>query len=103
MSPKVYVLIDITPRKTGWVVRSLRAQSGVLMADEIEDGSRVVVVLAAPDRQRLAQLTTQALSVVEPVTEGMQLLPTRNEQTAPASAESCHQVRVKSRAIRGKT
>ena len=82
MSPRVYVLLDVIAGKSGWVARTLRQQSGVLLADEIEDSHQVIMVLEAPGRQRMAKLTIQALSSVESTTDGFQLLPAKNRRIA---------------------
>jgi hypothetical protein len=78
MSPRVYVILDVTAGKAGWVAQTLRRQPGVLLADEIEELPHVVVVLEAPSRQKLAESTIKALSSVEPATEDVQLLPAKN-------------------------
>ena len=78
MRPRVYVILDVTAGKAGWVAQTLRRQPGVLLADEIEELPHVVLVLEAPSRQKLAESTIKALSSVESATDDVQLLPTSN-------------------------
>lgn len=78
MSAKAYVLLNVVHEKQQQVVRALRGKLGVLMVDVVEGPPDVVVVLGARGRQRLAKLTIEALASVEAMTEGLQLLPTRN-------------------------
>ena len=82
MSAKAYVLLNVVHEKQEQVVRALRGKPGVLMVDVVEGPPDVVVVLGARDCQRLAKLTVQALASVETMTEGLQLLPTRNRLSA---------------------
>ena len=91
MSPRVYILLDVTIGKSGWVVQALRKQRGVLLLDEIEDLSRVVMVLEASSRQKLAELTTQSISMVESATEDVQLLPARDVKMAPSPGKRWRQ------------
>ena len=78
MRPRVYVILDVTAGKAGWVAQTLRRQPCVLLADEIEERSHVVLVLEAPSRQKLAESTIKALSSVESATDDVQLLPANN-------------------------
>jgi hypothetical protein len=78
MRPRVYVILDVTAGKAGWVAQTLRRQPGVLLADEIEELPHVVLVLEAPSRQKLAESTVKALSSVESATDDVQLLPANN-------------------------
>ena len=81
MSAKAYVLLNVVHEKQQ-VVRALRGKPGVLMVDVVEGPPDVVVVLGARGRQRLAKLTIEALASVETMTEGLQLLPTRDRLNA---------------------
>ncbi|OGO21821.1 MAG: hypothetical protein A2Z28_08120 [Chloroflexi bacterium RBG_16_51_9] len=90
MSPRVYVLLDIIAGKSGRVTQTLRSKPGVILADEMEDQSRIIMVVEADDRQKLAELTIQALSSVDSVTDGLQLLPAKNEGSANPSLECVH-------------
>ena len=90
MSPRVYVLLDIIAGKSAQVTQTLRSKQGVILADELEDQSRVIMVVQAADRQKLAELTVQALDSVESMTDGLQLLPAKNEGSAYPSLECVH-------------
>lgn len=87
MSPKVYVLIDNIAGESGWVTQTLRTSLGVILADELEEQSRIIMVVQADDREKLAMLTIQAIHSVESVTDDIQLLPARNEVAAYSSLE----------------
>jgi len=82
MSAKAYVLLNVVHEKQQQVVRALRGKPGVLMVDVLEGPPDVIVVLGARDRQKLAELTVQALALVEAMTEELQLLPTRGRLNA---------------------
>jgi hypothetical protein len=89
MSPRVYVLLDIIAGKSGRVTQTLRSKPGVILADELEDQSRVIMVVQAADQQELAELTIQVLDSVESRTDGLQLLPVKNEGSAYPSLRMC--------------
>jgi len=91
MSPRVYVILDVTAGKAGWVAQTLRRQPGVLLADEIEELPHVVVVLEAPSRQKLAESTIKALSSVESATDDVQLLPEKNGRSGAVLTSSLPQ------------
>lgn len=78
MSARVYVLMDIVQGESDQVVRKLQGKPGVLMADPLEGGWDLILVVEAGSRERLAELTIQAIAPVEDVTEGMRVLPTRD-------------------------
>ena len=82
MSAKAYVLLNVVHEKQEQVVRALRGKPGVLMVDILEGPPDVIIVLEARDRQKLAELTVQALASVEAMTEELQLLPTRGRLNA---------------------
>lgn len=76
MSPRAYVLLDIVEGKGGEAAQALRGKRGVVMADPLDGCPEVIMmVVEAPDRTSLAELTVQALASVEPMTLGMRLLP----------------------------
>lgn len=78
MSPRVYVLLDIIAGKSDRVTQTLRNKPGVILADELEEQSRIIMVVQADDREKLAKLTIQAIDSVESITDGIQLLPAKN-------------------------
>ncbi len=78
MSSRAYVFIDTAEGKADKVARILRDRPGVLAADLLEDSPRVIMVVEAPERQKLAELTIRALTAVEPMTQGTQILPSKD-------------------------
>ena len=78
MNDKVYVLLDIADGKAEQVVQVLQEIPGVVMADALEGPPDVVMLIEAPERERLAKWTIEALSSVETLTEQVRLLPTRD-------------------------
>lgn len=78
MSSRAYVFIDAAEGKADKVARILRDRPGVLAADLLEDSPQVVMVVEAPERQKLAELTIRALTSVEPMTQGTQILPSKD-------------------------
>lgn len=86
MSTKAYVLLDINKGSSEAVVKVLRGKPGVVMADAVEGPPDVVIVMKAPNRERLAKLTNRALTLVEIMTEHVHLVPARgksNRRTSP--------------------
>ena len=67
MSQLVYVLIDAIEGKAGQLAQTLRDQPGVKVVDLLEGPPNVIVMLQARSRQKLAELTNQALVSVEAV------------------------------------
>ena len=74
-SIRAYILLRLAKGNPDRVARALRRKPGVLMADPLEGPPEVIVVVEAPERQRLADLTVQALSSVETMIENVRLLP----------------------------
>jgi hypothetical protein len=50
----------------------------VVEVDLLEGSPNVIMVVEAPEQKKLAERTIQALASVETITEGVQLLPTRD-------------------------
>jgi hypothetical protein len=75
MSVRAYVLLHLAKGNPALVAQALRRKPGVLMADPLEGPPDVIVVVEAPERQKLANLTVQALSSVETMIENVRLLP----------------------------
>src|SRR3972149_586458 len=90
MSPRVYVLLDVIAGKSGRVTQTLRSKPGVILADELEDQSKAIMVVQASDQQELAELTIKALDSVESMTDGLQILPAKNEGSANPSLVCIH-------------
>ena len=78
MNDKVYILLDIVDGKAEQVAQVLQGSPGVVMADAVEGPSDVVIVMKAPNREKLAKLINQALASVETMTEHIHLLPARD-------------------------
>ncbi len=79
---KVYVLLNTINGNTEWVAEKLRARPGVTAVDIVEGPHDVIMVVEAPERQKLAQLTILALASVENATGDVRLLPARNGKSA---------------------
>jgi len=77
MNAKACILLDIVDGKAEQVVQVLQEIPGVAMVEAIEGPPDVIIVMEAAERQHLAKLTIQALALVEPMTEYICLLPTR--------------------------
>jgi hypothetical protein len=75
MSVRAYVLLRLAKGNPALVAQALRCKPGVLMADPLEGPPDVIVVVEAPERQKLADLTVRALSSVETMIENVRLLP----------------------------
>ena len=80
MGARVYVLLDIVDGKSEQVAQALRSKPGVAMEDTLEGPPDVIMVVEASQRQKLAQLTIQALASVETMTQGLRILPAQNEK-----------------------
>ena len=80
MGAKVYIMLDIAGGPSEEVAQALRGKLGVVMADALEGPPDVIMVMEASDRQKLAELTIQALASVETMTQGLRLLPAQNEK-----------------------
>ena len=75
---RVYVIINTMAGCSDGVVRTLRYKLGVVIADILESQSSVIMMVEAPEQQKLVELTIEALASVEMVTEGVHLMPARN-------------------------
>jgi hypothetical protein len=72
---RVYVLVNVAERQGRAAASVLRRQPGVVVADVVEAQPSVIMIVEARDRQRLAELTVQALTSVEEVTADFHLMP----------------------------
>lgn len=82
MNYRVYILLDIVDGRAEQVAQVLRSSLGVVMADVLEGPPGVIIVMEVPERQRLAKLVIEVLTVVEAVTENVRLLPIRDRASA---------------------
>jgi hypothetical protein len=72
---RVYVLVNVAERQGRAAASILRCQPGVVVADVVEAQPSVMMVVEARGRQRLAELTIQALTSVEGLTADIHLMP----------------------------
>jgi hypothetical protein len=75
MSAKVYILLNVSNRNSTRVIEMLKGQKGVTIADMLEGPPDIVLVIAAPDRQKLADRAIHAIASVEDMIENIRLLP----------------------------
>lgn len=76
MNAKVYVLLRVKENKSEQAIQALQNKVGVRLLDMLEGPPDIIMMVQAPDRRRLAELTVAALASVEDITEDLQLLPT---------------------------
>jgi len=84
MSAKIYMLLDILEGKSASTIQHLRSTDGVVVADLLEGHPNVLLVIEAPDRQKLVELIMPVLSSIERVTEDLHLLMTRENGQVPS-------------------
>ena len=82
MSARAYVLLDVMHGKGEQVAEVLRNSPGVVVVDLLEGPPNLLMMIEAADRQKLANLTIEALTLVESMTEGTYLLPVQNGSMA---------------------
>jgi len=87
VSERVYVLTDAIEGKAVQVAQMLRGQPGAKMIDLLEGPPDVAVILQARSRHKLAELTNRALSLVDSMTEGIQVLPVRTGYDVQTTGE----------------
>ena len=80
MSLRVYLLLNTIGGRAGQVAEILRGKTGVRIVDLLEGPPDVIVMIQASSRQRLAELTNQALASVESITENIQVLPVQENR-----------------------
>ena len=81
MNDKVYILLDVVDGKTNRVVKTMRKTPGVVTVEALEGSPNVILVMEAADRQRLAKIAVQALTLVGKMAERIQLLPINAKYT----------------------
>lgn len=82
MSARVYMLLDILEDKYAYALQILKTIAGVVIADTLEGHPNTLVILEAPDRQRLVELMMPVLGSVDHVTEDVHLLVSQAESPA---------------------
>ena len=78
MASRAYMLLELTDVDPDQVVEDLLTQSGVMIADPLEGPPDILMMVEAPDRQKLAELTIKAIGTVESVAKGIRVLPSRD-------------------------
>jgi hypothetical protein len=79
MSARVYMLLDIQEEKFGYALQMLENIGGVIVMDTLEGHPNVIVVVEAPDRQRLVEMIMPVLGSVDRVTDDVHLLVSQGE------------------------
>jgi len=77
MSSRVYILLDILEDKYTSALNILKKISGVVIADTLEGHPNTLVIMEAPDRQKLVDRMMPVLGSVDRVTEDLHLLVSR--------------------------
>jgi hypothetical protein len=75
MKIKTYVLLRATNGHSDSITAIIRRQPGVVMVDQVEGLADIIFTVQASSRKKLAELTVQAISKVEGITDDVQLLP----------------------------
>ena len=75
MSTRVYMLLNVSKGNSIQVLGTLKGQRGVVIADMLEGPPDIILVIKAPDRQKLAERTNKAMASVESMIEDIRLLP----------------------------
>ena len=83
MSARVYMLLDILESKYTCAHQILQTIAGVVIADKLEGHPNTLVIVEAPDRQRLVELMMPVLGSVDRVTEDLHLLVSREDRSTP--------------------
>lgn len=78
MGSRAYMLLELIDVDSDQVVKDLRRQQGIMIADSLEGPPDILMMVEAPDRQKLAELTIKAIGAVESVTKGIRVLPSRD-------------------------
>ena len=79
MTARVYILVNITNDNSDQVAQTLHHQPGVVAVDLLEGPPNLLMVVEAPDRDRLARLTMKVIASIETEVEDMQVLPVRDD------------------------
>lgn len=77
MSSRVYILLDILENKYASALDILKKIAGVIIADTLEGHPNTLVIMEAPDRQKLVDQMMPVLGSVDRVTEDLHLLVSR--------------------------
>jgi hypothetical protein len=84
MTSRVYVLLDILENQAAATIQNLQRTEGVVAIDALEGHPNFLLIVEAPDRQKLVESMMPALSLLERVTKDLRLLLIReNYQPSP--------------------
>ena len=83
MSVRAYVLLDIVDGNSRYALHKLRGNSGVVLADRLDGAHDVIVMVEAPDRQKLAEIIMPVIGCVDNITEDLHLLVTQDGESPP--------------------
>lgn len=75
MVKSYFVLLDIGWGKGEQVARILRSTAGVRIAEPLKGSADVVMLVEAPERKKLADLTYQAVASLSDVSSNVRILP----------------------------
>ena len=91
MSHRVYILLDIVDGKSEEVAQSLWGRTGVVKVDLLEGPPDLLAIFEAFNRQRLAELTVEALATVEQMTKNVCLLPVISNSASASTRKRANQ------------
>jgi hypothetical protein len=80
MSARVYMLLDILNEKYECALQILQNIDGVILTDTLEGHPNTLVIIEAPDRERLVELMMPVLGSVDRVTEDLRLLVSQGDR-----------------------
>jgi hypothetical protein len=72
---RAYILLQIVPGCSQAVVNTLLENQDVLAVDRVEGPPGIVAIIEAPSRTKLAAAVVKAVSTVEIMVKGVDLLP----------------------------
>lgn len=78
MGVRAYVLLNVVDGKSERAVQTLRCNSGVVIADLLEGHTNIIVMVEAPDRQKLAEFLMPVIGSIDGITEDLHLLVSRD-------------------------
>ncbi len=76
------MLLDILEGKSAYAIQTLRNAEGVVAADVLAGHPDIIVIVEAPDRQKLVELLMPVLRSLENITEDLHLLMNREDSPA---------------------
>jgi hypothetical protein len=82
MSARVYMLLDILEEKYECALQVLQKIGGVIMTDSLEGHPNTLVIVEAPDREKLVERMMPVLGSVDRVTEDLSLLVSQGDGRA---------------------